>query len=64
MMTEDYDRDRQLCFEDGNIHVLHVLDHIYVIFAVRAKCYGNSVRNRHSFRHFLPTGFPGCNITT
>ena len=28
MMTEDYDRDRQLCFEDGNIHVLHVLDHI------------------------------------
>ena len=28
MMTEDYHRDRQLCFEDGNIHVLHVLDHI------------------------------------
>ena len=52
------------CFEDGNIHVLHVLDHISVIFAVRAKCYGNSVRNRHSFRHFLLTGFPGCNITT
>ena len=32
MMTEDYDRDRQLCFEDGSIHVLHALDHISVIF--------------------------------
>ena len=44
---------------------IHVLDGISVIFAIQsAKCYGNSVRNRHSFRHFLPTGFPGCNITT
>ena len=43
---------------------IHVLDRISVIFAIHAKCYGNSIRNRHSFRHFLPTGFPGCNITT
>ena len=43
---------------------IHLLDRISVIFAIHAKCYGNSIRNRHSFRHFLPTGFPGCNITT
>ena len=37
MMTKDYDRDRQLCFEDGSIHVLHALDHISVIFFCTCK---------------------------
>lgn len=62
MMIEDYDRDRQLCFEDGNIYVLYVFDYIFVIFVVCVKCYGNFVRNRYSFRYFLLIGFFGCNI--
>lgn len=64
MMTEYGDIDRQLCFEDGSV----LLEYIDLSFFVQITCkmlwkfcQGQTCS---SFRHFLPTGFLGCNIAT